>query len=58
MAAIECEKRGISLEDVTLAALYSTIDIAERFEGGDPYAALDWIRTGAYLMERQLMDGT
>jgi hypothetical protein len=54
-AAAECEWRGISLEDVTLAALYSTFDIAQRFKGGDPLAAIEWLRTGTDLMERQLM---
>jgi hypothetical protein len=57
-AADEYEKRGVSLEDVAVAALYSTFDIAQRFKGGDPFAAIEWIRTGADLMERQLMEGS
>jgi hypothetical protein len=57
-AAVECERRGISLEDVALAALYSTFDIAQRFKGGDPFAAIEWLHTGADLMERQLMEHT
>jgi hypothetical protein len=55
VAAEEYEKRGISVEDVSVAALYSAFDIAQRFKGGDPFAAIEWIRTGADLMERQLM---
>lgn len=54
-AALECERRGITLEDVTVAALYSLFDITQRFKGGDPFAAVEWIRTGADLLERQLM---
>jgi hypothetical protein len=54
-AAVEYLRRGISLEDVTVAALYSTFDIAQRFKGGNPFEAIEWIRTGADLMERQLM---
>jgi hypothetical protein len=55
-AAAEYQRRGISLEDVTVAALYSLFDIAQRFKGGDQFAAIEWIRTGADLMERQLME--
>ena len=56
-AAAECYRRGISLEDVSVAALYSSFDIAQRFKG-DPFAAVEWLRTGIDLMERQLMAGT
>lgn len=54
-AAVECEKHGISLEDVSLAALYSAFDVAQRLKAGDPLAAIEWLRTGADVIERQLM---
>ena len=54
-AAREYEKRGITLEYVSVAALYSTFDIARRFKGGDPFEVVEWIRTGADLVERQLL---
>ena len=54
-AAAECHRRGITLEDVSVAALYSTFDIAQRRFDGDPFAAIEFLRTGADLMERQLM---
>ncbi len=57
-AAGECERRGISAEDVTVAALYSLFDLAQRFKGGDAFAAIEWIRTGADLMEGQLMQAS
>lgn len=57
-AAEEYHRRGISLEDVALGALYSTFDIAQRFQGNDPFAAVEWIRTGADIIEKQLMEGT
>jgi hypothetical protein len=57
-AAAEYERRGISLEDVTVASLYSLFDIAERFKRGDRFAAIEWIRTATDLMERQLMRGS
>ncbi|WP_155263729.1 hypothetical protein [Sphingomonas segetis] len=51
--AIECQARGISLEDVAVASLYAAHDIAQNFRG-DPFAAIEWMRTGLDLMERQL----
>ena len=55
-AAIECQARGISLEDVAVASLYAAHDIAQNFKG-DPFAAIEWMRTGLDLMERQIMEG-
>lgn len=52
----ECERRGISLEDVSIASLYATFDTAQRFNG-DPHAAVEWLRTGLDLLERQLLEG-
>ena len=56
-AAVECERKGISLEDVAVAALYASMDIAQRFKV-DPtgFAALEWLRTGLDLCERQLLN--
>ena len=54
-AAAECHRRGITPEDVSVAALYSTFDIAQRRFDGDSFAAIEFLRTGADLMERQLM---
>jgi hypothetical protein len=56
-AAIECERHGVSLEDAAVASIYASHDIAQRFNGGDPFAAIEWLRTGLDLMERQLMEG-
>lgn len=55
-AADQCERQGITLEDVSVGVLYSTFDIAQRFKG-DPFGAVEWLRTGIDLMERQLMEG-
>ena len=52
--AIECQAHGISLEDVSVASLYASHDIAQNFRG-DPFAAIEWMRTGLDLMERQLL---
>jgi hypothetical protein len=54
--AIECQARGISLEDVSVASLYAAHDVAQNFKG-DPFAAIEWMRTGLDLMERQLLSG-
>lgn len=55
-AANECAKQGISPEDVGIAAIYSAFDIASEIRG-DPILAIEWMRTGIDLMERQLMQG-
>lgn len=55
-AANECAKHGISPEDIGIAALYSAFDIAEEVKR-DPVLAIEWLRTGIDLMERQIMEG-
>ena len=54
-AADQCYRRGVTLEDVCVASLYATFDIAQRFKGDDPFAAVEWLRKGLDLMERQLL---
>jgi hypothetical protein len=54
-AAEECVLRGITMEDVAVASLYATFDTAARFRGS--FGAIEWLRTGLDLMERQLMTG-
>lgn len=54
-AALECQARGISEEDVAVASLYVAHDIAQNLKR-DPFAAVEWMRTGLDLMERQLFD--
>lgn len=56
-AANECAKHGISPEDINIAALHSAFDIAEKVKG-DPILAIEWMRTGIDLLERQLLEGT
>jgi hypothetical protein len=55
-AANEYAAKGISPEDIALASLYSAFDIAEATKGPG-MAALEWLRTGLDLIERQLMAG-
>lgn len=54
-AAGQCEARGISTEDVALATLYASFDVALCFKR-DPYAAVEWLRTGIDVIERQLLN--
>jgi hypothetical protein len=54
-AAMECQARGISREDVSVASLYAAHDIAQNLKR-DPFAAIEWMRTGLDLMERQLFE--
>jgi hypothetical protein len=53
-AATECQAHGISLEDASVAILYAAHDMAQAFRG-DPVLAIEWMRTGLDLMERQLL---
>ena len=53
-AANEYAAKGISPEDIALAALYSAFDIAEAAKGSG-VTAVEWLRTGLDLIERQLM---
>lgn len=55
-AANEYAARGISPEDIALASLYSAFDIAEAAKGPG-MAAVEWLRTGLDLIERQVMAG-
>lgn len=55
-AANQYAKRGISFEDIALASLYSAFDIVEAAK--EPgMAAVEWLRTGLDVIERQLIAG-
>jgi len=53
-AAVASEAHGISLEDAAIGSVYAAFDIAQRFKG-DPYAGIEWLRTGIDVIERQLL---
>jgi len=55
-AANQYAAKGVSPEDIALAALYSAFDIAEAAKGPG-IAAVEWLRTGLDLIERQLIAG-
>lgn len=52
--ANECFHRGISPEDIALATLYATFDIAEGAKGPG-IAAVEWLRTGLDVIERSVL---
>ena len=52
--ANECHARGISPEDIALASIYSTFDIAEGAKGPG-ISAVEWLRSGLDVIERELM---
>lgn len=54
-AAYKYHQQGVSGEDVAIASLYSTMDLATGLNGGDPIAAIEWLRNGCDMLERQLM---
>lgn len=53
-AANEYAARGISPEDIALAAIYSAFDIAEQVAGSGA-AAVEWLRTGLDVIEASIM---
>lgn len=53
-AANEYAAKGVSPEDIALAAFYSAFDIAEAAKGPG-MAAVEWLRTGLDQIERQLL---
>lgn len=55
-AANQYAARGVSSEDIAMAALYSAFDIAEAVKGTG-IGAVEWLRTGLDLIERQVMAG-
>ncbi len=54
--ANECHAKGISPEDIALASLYAAFDIAEGAKGPG-LVAVEWLRSGLDLIERQTMAG-
>lgn len=52
--ANECFAKGISPEDITLATLHATFDLAEA-TAGPGVTAVEWLRTGIDTIERQLL---
>ena len=54
--ANQCFEKGISPEDIALGMIFGSFDVAEAARGPG-IAALEWLRTGLDLMERQVMAG-
>ena len=54
--ANKCHAKGISSEDIALASLYAAFDIAEGAKGPG-LVAVEWLRSGLDVIERQLLDG-
>lgn len=49
-------ERGVQPADTTIALAYALHDAATELTG-DPISAIEWMRTAADTMERQLMGG-
>jgi hypothetical protein len=47
--------KGVEIEDAAIGALYAAHDVATAYKGG-PHDAIEWLRTGLDLMERQLLE--
>ena len=53
-AGAKCAERGVTLEEVAIAALYSAFDAASA-HAGPGIAAVEWLRTGADMLEREIL---
>lgn len=47
--------KGVRIEDSAIGALYAAHDIAIEFRR-DPHGAIEWLRDGLDMMERQLLE--
>ena len=52
--ANQCFEKGITPEDIALGMLHGTFDVAEGAKG-QGVAAVEWLRSGLDLIERQVM---
>lgn len=52
--ANQCFEKGITPEDIAIGMLQGTFDIAEGVRG-EGIAAIEWLRTGLDVIERQVM---
>lgn len=55
-AAQMCHAKQATLEEVAIAAVYSTFDLAEAFAGRE-MAAIEWLRTAIDVLETGVMQG-
>ena len=56
-AAEQYRQHGVTAEDAAIAAIYSAHDLAMQ-TGKSPSEAIEWLRTGLDLQERQLLGGS
>lgn len=54
--ANQCFDKGITPEDIALGMLHGTFDVTEAAKG-EGITAIEWLRTGLDLLERQLLTG-
>lgn len=56
LAATKYAEQGVSLEDITIASIYTALDLAMTLKGS-PMAGIEWLRTAIDLQERTAMAG-
>lgn len=52
-AAMKYAEKGISADDIAIAAIYSAVDLAQHFTG-DPASAIAWARRALDVLEADL----
>lgn len=55
-AAQLCQAKGATVEELALAAVYFTFDLAEAHAGPE-MAAVEWLRTAIDVLEQGVMTG-
>lgn len=54
--ARECAAKGVTVEELAIAAVYSTFDQAEAHAGAE-MAAIEWLRDAIDVLEAGIMNG-
>lgn len=54
LAANKCAEQGVNAEELAIAGLYTAFDLAAA-HAGPGIAAVEWLRLGADVIERQIM---
>jgi hypothetical protein len=55
-AADKCAEKGVTPEELAIAGLYTAYQLASA-HAGPGIAAIEWMRLGADVLERQLLKG-
>nr|WP_086493866.1 hypothetical protein [Novosphingobium panipatense] len=55
-AAAKCGEHGVAPDELAIAAVYSSFDLAEAWAGRG-MSAIEWLRTALDVMEENILNG-